>query len=195
GNHCFDELMAFRRGFIDTIPAGVVNDGAYFGVLAARRGMTVQFVPGAKVLVAIPGNLLGLIRQRRRILRGHRQVLDLLGAPVFTLEGLAKRQPALVAKILIAEFASRPGPTLAFLPPVPGLSFAFLNQRLGGVGYLPLWPLIVAGLYRVYAALPGGSRFVLYFLLKQPPILADVLLGYCIQRSIVRWSGNETTAL
>lgn len=86
-------------------------------------------------------------------------------------------------------------PYTAFLPPVPGLSFAFLNQRLGGVGYLPLWPLIVAGLYRVYAALPGGNRFVLYFLLKQPPILADVLLGYCIQRSIVRWSGNETAAL
>src|SRR5437870_13751206 len=107
--------MAFRRGFIDAIPAGVVNDGAYFGVLAARRGMTVQFVPGAKVLVAIPGNLLGLIRQRRRILRGHRQVLDMLGAPVFTLEGLAKRQPALVAKILTAELASRPGPTLAII--------------------------------------------------------------------------------
>ena len=86
-------------------------------------------------------------------------------------------------------------PYTAFLPPVPGLSFAFLNQRLGGVGYLPLWPLIVAGLYRVYAALPGGNRFVLYSLLKQPPILADVLLGYCIQRSIVRWSGNETAAL
>jgi len=138
--------MAFRRGFIDTIPAGVVNDGAYFGVLAARRGMTVQFVPGAKVLVAIPGNLLGLIRQRRRILRGHRQVLDLLGAPVFTLEGLAIRQPALVAKILIAEFASRPGPTLAFLLlalPIEASAHALaIFERLSRRALSPAWPMV-----------------------------------------------------
>src|SRR5207247_8813059 len=49
-------------------------------------------------------------------------------------------------------------PDTDFLPPVPGLSFAFLTQRLGGACYLPLWPRFVAGLYRVYAALPGGSR-------------------------------------
>jgi len=146
GNHCCDELMAFRRGFIDVIPTGVVNDGAYFGVLAARRGMTVQFVPGAKVLVAIPGNLLGLIRQRRRILRGHRQVLDLLGAPVFTLEGLAKRQPALVAKILAAELASRPGPTLAFLLlalPIEASAHALaIFERLTRRALSPAWPMV-----------------------------------------------------
>ena len=146
GNHCCDELMAFRRGFIDAIPTGVVNDGAYLGVLAAQRGMTVQFVPGAKVLVAIPGNLLGLIRQRRRIIRGHRQVLDLLGAPVFTLEGLAKRQPALVAKILTAELASRPGPTLAFLLlalPIEASAHALaIFERLTRRALSPAWPMV-----------------------------------------------------
>ena len=146
GNYCCDELMAFRRGFIDAIPTGVVNDGAYLGVLAAQRGMTVQFVPGAKVLVAIPGNLLGLIRQRRRILRGHRQVLDLLGAPVFTLEGLAKRQPALVAKILTAELASRPGPTLAFLLlalPIEASAHALaIFERLTRRALSPAWPMV-----------------------------------------------------
>ena len=86
-------------------------------------------------------------------------------------------------------------PYTAWFPPVPGLSFAFLNQNLGGVGYLPLWPLIVAGLYRFWAALPGANRFVLYFLLKQPPVLADVLLGVLMYRAIVRWSGNGALAL
>ena len=86
-------------------------------------------------------------------------------------------------------------PYTAYFPPVPGLSFAFLNQPLGGVGYLPLWPLIVAGLYRVYVVIPGANRFVLYFLLKQPPILADVLLGFLMHRAIVRWSGNAEVAL
>src|SRR3989441_8566653 len=86
-------------------------------------------------------------------------------------------------------------PYTAYFPPVPGLSFAFLNQSLGGVGYLPLWPLIVAGLYRVYVVIPGANRFVLYFLLKQPPILADVLLGFLMHRAIVRWSVNAEVAL
>src|SRR3989454_5637586 len=108
GNHCCDELMALRRGFANAIPMGVVNDGAYFGVLAARRDVTVQFAPRAKGLIATPKNLLGLIRQRRRIVRGHRQVLEMFGTPPFTLEGLAKRRPAVAAKILLAEIASRP---------------------------------------------------------------------------------------
>ena len=57
-----------------------------------------------------------------------------------------------------AYFVSRgANPYTAWFPPVPGLSFAFLNQSLGGVGYLPLWPLIVAGLYRLYVAVPGAN--------------------------------------
>jgi len=62
-------------------------------------------------------------------------------------------------------------PYAAFLPPVPGLSFAYLNDALPGVGYLPPWPLIVASLFRLYSIVPGVSRFVLYFLLTQPPVL------------------------
>src|SRR5207237_4392986 len=55
-------------------------------------------------------------------------------------------------------------PYSAFMPPVPGLSFTYLNENLPGVGYLPLWPLTLAGLYRLYAIHPGMSRLVLYFL-------------------------------
>ena len=31
-------------------------------------------------------------------------------------------------------------PYSAYMAPVPGLSFAYLSDRLAGVGYLPLWP-------------------------------------------------------
>jgi len=86
-------------------------------------------------------------------------------------------------------------PYTAFMPPVPGVSFAYLNETLAGVGYLPLWPLILAALYRIYAILPGASRFVLYFLLKQPPILGDVLLGLFLYRSILAWGGRAEVAL
>ncbi len=86
-------------------------------------------------------------------------------------------------------------PYAAFMPPVPGLSFAYLNDSLPGVGYLPLWPLIVASLYRVYTIVPGMSRFVLYFLLKQPPIVGDVLLGLLIYRALLAWGGKAEVAL
>jgi hypothetical protein len=86
-------------------------------------------------------------------------------------------------------------PYSAFMPPVPGLSFAFLNYSLPGVGYLPLWPLVVAGLYRLYAIVPGTSRFVLYFLLKQPPVLGDTLLGYLLYRALLAWGGKTGLAL
>jgi len=146
GNHCCDELMALRRGFADAIPTGVVNDGAYFGVLAARRGVTVQFAPGAKVLVAIPENLLGLLRQRRRILRGHRQVLEMLGAPPFTLQGLARTQPALAARILAAELVSHPGQTLAFLIlalPIEGIAQASaVLARVRRRDFPVAWPMV-----------------------------------------------------
>ena len=86
-------------------------------------------------------------------------------------------------------------PYSAFLPPIPGLSFAFLGERLPGVGYLPLWPLILAGLYRFYAIIPGGNRFVLYFLLKQPQVWGDTLLGYLLYRALLAWSGRAGLAL
>jgi len=146
GNHCCDELMALRRGFANAIPTGVVNDGAYFGVFAARGDVTVQFTQKAKVVVAIPKNLLGLLRQRRRIIRGHRQVLEMLGTPPFTLEGLAKRRPAMAAKILLAEFASRPTWTLAFLVlalPIEGIAHvsAFL-ERVWRRDFPSAWPMV-----------------------------------------------------
>ncbi len=86
-------------------------------------------------------------------------------------------------------------PYSMFLPPVPGLSFAYLKELLPGVGYLPLWPLTLAGLYRLYAIVPGTSRFVLYFLLKQPQILGDTLLGYFLYRALLAWGGRTELAI
>jgi len=146
GNHCCDELMALRRGFANAIPTGIVNDGAYFGVLAARGDVTVEFAQGAKVAVAIPQNLLGLLRQRRRIVRGHRQVFEILGAPPFTLEGLVKRQPALVAKIIAAELKSQPGRTLAFLVlalPIEGIAHVTaVLERMRRRDFPSAWPMV-----------------------------------------------------
>jgi len=85
-------------------------------------------------------------------------------------------------------------PYAHFLPPVPGLSIAFLDQSLPGVGYLPLWPAILAGLYKAYALIPGASPLIFYFLVKQPMILADTYLGVLIYRAVLQWDGSVEAA-
>ncbi len=80
------------------------------------------------------------------------------------------------------------------MAPVPGLSFAYTNVDLPSVGYLPLWSLLLASIYDLYSALPFGNRFLLYFLIKQPPILGDVLLGCVIYRAVGLWGRNPRVA-
>ncbi len=82
-----------------------------------------------------------------------------------------------------------------FMPPVPGISFAYTGEALPSVAYLPLWSLVLAALYDLYRLLPGGSPFQLYFLVKQPPILGDVLLGALLYLAGVRWGGSRSLAL
>ncbi|MDG6926260.1 MAG: hypothetical protein JRN09_06865 [Nitrososphaerota archaeon] len=72
------------------------------------------------------------------------------------------------------------------LGPVPGLSFSYIFSASGEstIAYLPFWPLLLGGIYDLYSLVGGGDRFVYYFLLKQPEILGDVLLGYFISRCV-----------
>jgi len=68
------------------------------------------------------------------------------------------------------------------LPSAPGVSFA--NDFGGGlnpaIGYLPFWPILLAAIYGLFAVVGGGNRFVYYFMLKQPIILADVLVAFLL---------------
>lgn len=86
-------------------------------------------------------------------------------------------------------------PYNGFLPSVPGVSFAYTSVYISSASYLPFWPLTLGGLYRLWDLVGGGNRFVLYFLLKQPGILADVASGYLLYRLALRWSSDERAAL
>jgi hypothetical protein len=67
--------------------------------------------------------------------------------------------------------------------PAPGLSFA---NDFGGpglhpaIGYLPFWPLLLAAIYDLFSVVGSGNRFAYYFMLKQPIIVADVLLAFLL---------------
>jgi hypothetical protein len=86
-------------------------------------------------------------------------------------------------------------PYNGFLPPVPGVSFGYTSQSISSAAYLPFWPLVLGGLYRLWEVVGGGNRFALYFLLKQPAILADVASAYLLYRLALRWTFDERAAI
>lgn len=102
-NHCCDELMAFRRGFVTSLPPGTVNDGAYLAALAATRNLGVLFCPDAAVGIEIPRDIAGLLRQRRRNIFSHRQIESLLDRRSRTFRELSRDRPDLALRILAGE--------------------------------------------------------------------------------------------
>jgi hypothetical protein len=91
------------------------------------------------------------------------------------------------------EVAHGTNPYIAFWPAVPG-SFTYPTSTLPSAAYPPLWSGLLGGLYWLWEHVAGGNRFVLYFLLKQPPIWGDVASAYLLYRLVRRWTGNEDRA-
>jgi len=77
----------------------------------------------------------------------------------------------------------------------PGVSFAddFGYSFGAALGYLPFWPLVVGALYKFYVLIGSPSRFVYYFLLKQPVIVSDVLVGYLLYRYLERRGSDKAS--
>ncbi len=69
------------------------------------------------------------------------------------------------------------------LPYYPGISFA-PTPLTGSISYPPLSAFIFALTYRLYLALGEPSRFLYYFLLKQPIVLSDVAVAIVLFRII-----------
>jgi len=81
------------------------------------------------------------------------------------------------------------------MPLAPGVSFAndFGYSFGAAVGYLPFWPVLLGGLFKLYVLLGSPSRFVYYFLIKQPIIICDVLLAYYLYRYVERRGSNQAS--
>jgi hypothetical protein len=93
-----------------------------------------------------------------------------------------------------AAVAAGHNPYNQFWVPVPGVSFAFLFGPMPSAAYLPFWPIVTGALFRLYEAVGHNDPFVLYFLLKQPPILGDLLDGILLYRLALSWSGTPAVA-
>jgi hypothetical protein len=81
------------------------------------------------------------------------------------------------------------------MPIAPGVSFAndFGYSFGAAVGYLPFWPILVGGLYKLYVLIGSPSRFVYYFLIKQPIIICDVLVAYYLYRYVEKRGSDKAS--
>ena len=80
-----------------------------------------------------------------------------------------------------------------YIDPAPAVSFV-KDISAGGnptIAYLPFWPLLLAGLYQLYAFLGSPTPLLYYSLLKQPIIICDVLLAYFLFRYLERRGSDK----
>jgi hypothetical protein len=77
------------------------------------------------------------------------------------------------------------------LPYVQGLSFA-PYPLTGSISYPPLSAFIFASIYKLYLSTGIASRFLYYFLLKQPMVLSDLAAGLVLAKIALHSLGGES---
>ncbi len=109
GNHLSDELLLLSVPDVPGIPAGVVNDGSYFGAWLSSVGGGLGYAPAARVAIAAPNDLSDHLLQRRRIRDGHRQVAAAFRSSPVTLPAYARNDPVAAFRLLRRTVRDRPG--------------------------------------------------------------------------------------
>lgn len=160
GNHLSDELWLVPIPVSTSIPAGIVNDGAYLGAWLYRHGGSIIYASDARVLLEIPRTPSEHLRQRRRIHWGHRQVEDILGVAPTTWTSYAKRHPAEALSALLGSARDHPGsvPWIGFLIliEIEAMVLAGWDRYIGGKNHV-LWDIVApAGSVSPSHAQPTG---------------------------------------
>lgn len=119
-NHCCDELIVLRSKAIRKLPDDTVNDGAFLAGSAYKEGYSIRFCDRAHVRIDVPRQISDLVRQRRRILYGHAQIIRSVGHTPRTLESMVFTSPKLGLSILVKTLARSPRLVLALPVAVVG---------------------------------------------------------------------------
>ncbi len=117
-SHATGELMAIRKEAVRALPAGTINDDAFLARYARQNGWKVGVRSDAKVLIDVPKKIKHYIKQRERVLSGHRQLdnkhglqksfkerkpCELVYPKSTTLRGMFKTSPMRVGRIILSE--------------------------------------------------------------------------------------------
>lgn len=100
GEHVTEELLLLSGSPLPPLPAGTVNDGAFFGRWVREVGGALAYAPGARVRVEVPSRFSAHVRQRQRIIAGHRQIASWTGRPSVTVwQGGLRDAPATLSLV------------------------------------------------------------------------------------------------
>ena len=102
------EAILLRQGVVSSIPDDCINDDAYIGVEAAKRGYIVRYCPQAMVMTKTPVTITELIAQRRRIMAGHMKIRKHTGLYPSVLTTMTFKDPSKFVKIVSKELRSHP---------------------------------------------------------------------------------------
>jgi cellulose synthase/poly-beta-1,6-N-acetylglucosamine synthase-like glycosyltransferase len=85
------------------VPLNVINDDAYLVLKAQLKGHKLEYAREMTVLNRTPESLHDVLLQRARIIRGHRQLREMIGVSPSALDTLVFRRPLIVASVMFQE--------------------------------------------------------------------------------------------
>jgi glycosyltransferase involved in cell wall biosynthesis len=97
------EAFAVRKDALEPIPLNVINDDAFIVLRAQINGRKFAYARDVTVRNRTPDSLREILLQRARIIRGHRQLKDMIGASPDVLDALVFRKPFRVASVVLDE--------------------------------------------------------------------------------------------
>jgi glycosyl transferase family 2 len=158
--HLADEMLALSIERLPPISPGMVNDGACLGSWIHETGGELRYAAAAHVRVALPAGFTEHVAQRRRIYIGHRQAYRATSLPDPTLMGLAARDPAAAARLIVSEVRRTRGGVRAFLllctAELLAQSLGTWDRLRGDTNY-SIWPRIALASVDPSAELPGRN--------------------------------------
>jgi len=99
--HLSDNLLLLSARPLPPLPPYIVNEGSWIGTWLRARGGHLAYVPEARVEIEIPRDFFDHLAQRRRIHWGHRQVGELTGQAVSTLQSLLFQDPLTAVRMTL----------------------------------------------------------------------------------------------
>ena len=108
GNHLSDELLLLPVRQLPPLERGIINDGSFVGGWLVQNHGELRYAPRAAAAITSPRTFREHVRQRRRIVFGHRQIRDELAVEPLTIGRFARSNPRRAIRIVARE-TRRPG--------------------------------------------------------------------------------------
>jgi hypothetical protein len=129
GNHLSDELLLLPVRELPPLGPGIINDGSFVGGWLVRNGGELRYAEDAVATISSPRTFREHVRQRRRILFGHRQIRTTLDVEPLTIGRYARRHPREALRLVAGE-TRRPGGVLALSTLIAGEGVAGMLAML-----------------------------------------------------------------